>query len=573
MLHVAKEKNVRFKFLLASKSTSAYLEKEQTAQVQQHFPKAIKFFREVVRRDPTHFECRVTDQLLLDGSTCATLHLSVENGQPEEGDHGRFFAVQDINVAAGDAKAAFLLACTCGEGDGQGTGCMAHGLKGRTTTLFNSGDALGGLNPGALQKILLEHPEGSATRNNRPLNYLNLLPARFACICSNNMEHVPPPVCVQLQVSARCSTHCRMCQRHLLAGEEMTLDQWEPIIQELGEMGTKTVVFSGGEPLVRDDLPELLEATSVNGLKVGLLTNGTMPDDKPVSQVRSFYDAISEHAHWVAISIDGGLVEDPRIRGDRIRALTAFCTNLQRIKERLSATVTLQRENIDMDFGEVCRWVHKTLNIPKVNFKFATGGTPPLERQEYLLSTESIQEFVSFLWESPLPHQDGNNLAYLRRCFAENVFNIEDVHGGIPVSKLYMDNGFCCFTPLLFSLIHTDGRVFPCCHLMRDNHEMDPSTEVSRETHSMGSVLDGGFANVWHGDRYADLRRKLVEDVVAPGCRYAFEFYPCRECTRHFQHNRLLTALYREYDRDSGGWQEEADELCANIPNDLPVWF
>lgn len=563
---VAKEKDLRFHFVISSDDVlgSSLLEEEQLNEMRRDLPKARLYFLDLVDHDGERFQLRETDHLIFDGATCAEVLLPGETQN-----EGKLIVLQDINAAAGDAKACFLLACTCnGE---RNISCMAHGLYDRTELIFeNSKPPLSQESRTPLERILRRHREGGGVRNNQPTKYAQQIKAYFPLIKEGKLDSIPAPLCVQMQISSTCSTHCRMCDHWNSPKEnELRPDEWFKIFKDLAEFGVRSVIFSGGEPLMRKDIAALLESAHQEGLKIGMLTNGTM--DENDSAVRSqIIDTIRERVEWVAISVDGTSIEDRKIRNpivredERISRLKAFCLGLAN-GPKLSATVTLQKENIDMDFKEACDFIRKDLGIPQVNFKLATGAWKALKQQPaFLLSERRLKDLEHFLWNNPLPQEEGNNFDYLRRSFANGVFSRKDATEGAPTRSFYEEEKPQCHTPFLFSLIDSDGDVYPCCHLYRDNHSLDSSTSDFRDWHRLGNVRTTKFADIWNGEQYQSERRKL--QTIEPN---KMHFLPCGECTRHCQHNLVLTRIYREYEKDPN----VLDELPDGNPQQQPVWF
>jgi MoaA/NifB/PqqE/SkfB family radical SAM enzyme len=567
MSAVAREKNVCFKFLIASDQMQPYLDAKQVAQFKTDLPYARETFLDLVRKNPAQFHLRETDQLILDGITCVRVLLP--GGETEPATRAsKLLVLHDINAAAGDSKAAFLLACTCNRDGIEGDeSCMAHGLLARTTLLYDRAARADAEVSAATQ--LLVHKEGISSRNNIPANYLYHVIPHLRCVESDAMKSVPPPLCVQVQISAKCSTHCRMCEHWKeTASHQLDTQQWHTIFGDLAAFEVRTVVFSGGEPLTQEALPELLKSAVGAGLKVGLLTNGTLTE-KSSDERRHVIDAIREFVSWVAVSIDGRPAEDEKIRNPlhtlegRTALLKEFCTALKD-KVPTSATVTLQSDNIQMDLREACRSIKEDLGVQNINFKLATGSTLALQKPvSFLLNQTELDGLVDFLWQNPLAQEGENNLDYLRRCFASGIFNIADAANGAPLQSFYKKD-HRCYTPFLFSLIDSDGAVYPCCHLYRDNHSMDRKTREYRDKHRIGFAHETPFRYIWNSDAYALKRRELQKiDPDEP------TFEPCGECTRHCQHNRALSQIQNEY----AGRLDVLERLLANKPGSEDVWF
>jgi MoaA/NifB/PqqE/SkfB family radical SAM enzyme len=84
------------------------------------------------------------------------------------------------------------------------------------------------------------------------------------------------PIYAHYGVTHRCNMRCRMCAvwQSGDAARELTPEQVQPLAAELRRAGVLTVALGGGEPFVRADLPELVEAFSRRGIAVRVLTNG-----------------------------------------------------------------------------------------------------------------------------------------------------------------------------------------------------------------------------------------------------------------------------------------------------------
>ncbi|MCD6474651.1 MAG: PqqD family peptide modification chaperone [Anaerolineaceae bacterium] len=66
--------------------------------------------------------------------------------------------------------------------------------------------------------------------------------------------------------------------------QELSTDDWKRIINQAWQNGIPHLVFTGGEPTLRDDLPELIQQAENNGQVTGLLTNGVKLADAAYTQ-------------------------------------------------------------------------------------------------------------------------------------------------------------------------------------------------------------------------------------------------------------------------------------------------
>jgi MoaA/NifB/PqqE/SkfB family radical SAM enzyme len=592
MRMAAKKKDLRFHFLLSSPASGKYLEGQQRSDIERDWAEMQPVFMELSNEDPTHFQFVVTDHLFLDSIFCCRVVIPGEDQGNHIGrDLHKLIALQDINAAPGKDKASFLFACKCNRNDEEGEiRCKAHGLYRRTRLVFKmerqlqasqSPSPLGvtvNESPSlrALDRILQHCGEGLNVRNNHPSAYIHRVIPHLQAIHDDNLSRVPPPLCIQLQISSSCSTDCVMCDHHLSSQrkDELSEEDWKKVLVSIAEHGVRTIVLSGGEPLMREDLANLVEFAAENRFAVGMLTNGTMVMQDEERRERAIA-AIRRTATWVAISVDGTPSEDQAIRHPAVAGRMAVVKDfVEKLKggPSVSATVTLQKDNINMNLKEAWTFIYKELGIPLVNFKLATGAKQAMAKTPaYLLLGEELSRLDEFLWNYPVDQQEEpkNNLAYLRRCFASGVFTRTDVIDGSPVRSFYGGErgAFRCFTPFLFSLVDSDGTVYPCCHLYRDNHGDDPRSSYFRGTHALGQLREFGFdfGRIWNGGKYAEERRRLERiDPNHP------DFLPCGECTRHCQHNRVLTEIYSAY---ANNLSELQRPTTAGNAAQKPVWF
>ena len=86
------------------------------------------------------------------------------------------------------------------------------------------------------------------------------------------------PVTVMIALTYRCQCDCAHCSASELAtgGPELTTAEIKKLISGAREMGSPKIGFTGGEPLLREDLPGLVAWAGGLGLSVSLDTNGIL---------------------------------------------------------------------------------------------------------------------------------------------------------------------------------------------------------------------------------------------------------------------------------------------------------
>jgi len=82
-------------------------------------------------------------------------------------------------------------------------------------------------------------------------------------------------------ITHRCSLKCRHCRASApFAFEELSTEDGKSLLDQLEELGVKTLAISGGDPLLRNDLPELIKYATDKGMRVRIQTNGQLITDE-----------------------------------------------------------------------------------------------------------------------------------------------------------------------------------------------------------------------------------------------------------------------------------------------------
>jgi PqqA peptide cyclase len=123
---------------------------------------------------------------------------------------------------------------------------------------------------------------------------------------------IPNPLALIAEVTHRCPLHCVYCSNPVeLAStkSELSTDEWNSVFQQCGKLGMLHAHFTGGEPLARPDLTELIGAVRAAGLYTNLITSGIGLSDQRLAALvtagldhiqLSFQDSREDSANWIA---------------------------------------------------------------------------------------------------------------------------------------------------------------------------------------------------------------------------------------------------------------------------------
>ncbi|HOQ40801.1 MAG TPA: radical SAM protein [Smithellaceae bacterium] len=168
------------------------------------------------------------------------------------------------------------------------------------------------------------------------------------------------PLLASFKITYRCNLACRACPFHLRTGVENGHMSWDEAIralESLHRLGTRVVVFEGGEPLLWRDGPyrfhDLVSYARRRFLRVAVTTNGTLPLDVP--------------AHTIWVSLDGMKEAHDALRGDSFdRVYNSLKTTRH---PRVFIHCTLNRKNWQ-DVEPLAKWVRGIPGIKGMTVQF-----------------------------------------------------------------------------------------------------------------------------------------------------------------------------------------------------------
>ena len=88
------------------------------------------------------------------------------------------------------------------------------------------------------------------------------------------------PLALRWQLLDRCSNRCLYCSLWKSPRKEMNLEEIKRILNEVKKAGTVRISYSGGEPLLRNDIYEIIRYTKILGISPSINTCGAMFEKK-----------------------------------------------------------------------------------------------------------------------------------------------------------------------------------------------------------------------------------------------------------------------------------------------------
>jgi radical SAM protein with 4Fe4S-binding SPASM domain len=202
---------------------------------------------------------------------------------------------------------------------------------------------------------------------------------------------------VGISVTGRCNSRCSQCGIWKGPGDELTPVIIEEAVAGLKRLGLKNVIISGGEPLMRDDLSDVLGRLSGSGLELILCTNGIL--------LRRYREEVLKHFDGVVVSLDSHEPSSYQaIRGvDAFDEVVSSITSIVQGGMEVTIAHTLQKGNI-LHLSEFIGFV-KGLGVYSISLRpldaYSEGfgseyGQLPI-RNSLLPSKDDLTEFPKVL--------------------------------------------------------------------------------------------------------------------------------------------------------------------------------
>lgn len=208
-------------------------------------------------------------------------------------------------------------------------------------------------------------------------------------------DTLTPPLAILLELTHRCPLRCAYCSNPLAlspASAELDTAQWQAILDEAAALGMLQVHFSGGEPMARADLPQLVAHARERGLYSNLITSGLLLD---AAKLDTLLAAGLDHVQLSFQGLDEAVAESVSgFRGGVARKLAALALIQQR-GLALTLNFVITRQNVhELDAMLAFAAAHGIARVEVANTQYYGWG---LLNRAALLPTEAQLDAMTAL--------------------------------------------------------------------------------------------------------------------------------------------------------------------------------
>ncbi len=301
------------------------------------------------------------------------------------------------------------------------------------------------------------------------------------------------PLRMDLALTFRCPNNCIHCYAggpHETA--ELNTSQWKEVIDRLSQIGIFILTFTGGEPTLREDLPELLQYAQNKGMVTGLITNGRKLKDK--EYVKTLEKAGLDFAQVTLESHKPETHDLMTATKGSWKETVAGIKNASQSQIYVTTNTTLSKHNAP-EFLRTIDYI-KELNVAAFGCNsLIYSGKANAISQQFALPVEALEELLpkirdkaqqlnlKFLWYTPTQY-----------C------RFDPVQLGLGIKS--------CTAAMINMCVGPNGDVYPCQSYFE----------------SLGNILVDKWEQIWNHSLAVKIRNR---EYVEPKCKDCPQLQVC----------------------------------------------
>jgi len=293
------------------------------------------------------------------------------------------------------------------------------------------------------------------------------------------------PLRMDLAITFKCQNNCVHCY----AGgphetDELNTEQWKTVIDKLHDIGVFIITFTGGEPTLRDDLPDLLQYAQNKGIVTGLVTNGRKLKSKEYAETLE-----KAGLDFAQVTLES---HKPEIHDKMTKTKGSWKETVQGIKNTVSTSVyvttnsTLSTYNAS-DFLETLDFI-KGLGVAAFGCNsLIYSGKATVISDKFVLPMETLKELL------PKVRDKANRLGMKFLWYTPTQYcQFDPVSLGLGIKS--------CTAAMVNMCVGPNGDVYPCQSYFE----------------GLGSILKDSWNSIWNNPLAVSIRKR---EYAEPKCK------------------------------------------------------
>lgn len=291
---------------------------------------------------------------------------------------------------------------------------------------------------------------------------------------------------------------------------ELSTKEWLGVLDQLSTYGVRNICLTGGEPLLRKDLLDIVGHAKKQGLSVNILTLGSMISSDVASRMveiglddmsvsidgpREVHNAIRRRDVFDA-AIEGirAIQKEKCKRDMNIPNISIACTIQRMNQDHLHELVPIAKElGVHLMFGPL---FFMNENMEHLVQELTAEGEAAKDEDQRVLDYHRCVDVNHLYNELNRVREEANNIGQMVGLPFTDKYDIE---------RRFYDPAYSvlnkCFLPWYASRIDPFGTVYPC------------SMNIS-----CGNVRETSFEKIWNGSKYIKFRKTLKRQKLFSSC-------------------------------------------------------
>lgn len=253
---------------------------------------------------------------------------------------------------------------------------------------------------------------------------------------------------IYIEITNRCNLNCSFCSRVERTLRDMSLDEFELILNKIKDYTNYIYLHVKGEPLLHKDIIKMINLAEKYNLKVNLTTNGTLFKEKAIELGK--------------------------------------CTNLNKINFSLHSENN--RNNYFEDIFDNIKYLNKNTTVI---YRLWTLKDNKLDKK----STDIVNKIKDYYNLSTEIVDKINNEQNIK--INSTIYVDKDNEFIWPVENNYKSNGYCYALKTQLAIL-SDGTVIPCC--------LDSNGKIE-----LGNIFKDNLDEIINSDKYQNLKKSFSD--------------------------------------------------------------
>ena len=325
---------------------------------------------------------------------------------------------------------------------------------------------------------------------------------------------------------------------------ELTTTEAKKFIEDLGKFNVPVLLFSGGEPLIRDDFFELAEHCHKYNIRPTLSTNGTLITKEVAQRIKNV------GVGYVGISIDGIGEDNDKFRGKKgaFEAAISGIRNCKEIGQRVGLRFTINKYNHG-SLKDIFKLIEEE-NIDRVCFYHLVYSGRGSEMIKEDITFEQTKQAMDIIVD--------NTLKFHHKGMKKEILTVDNHADGIYMYLKMKDENPELAEEIL-SLLSINGGNRTGIAIGEVDSLGNVHPDQFTQNHTLGNVKERSFGDIWtdgSNEILAGLkdRKKLLKGRCAV-CNYI------NQCNGNFR--ARAEAVYGDF------WQQ--DPACYLTDKEIGI--